>query len=96
MSTVFFVYPKLNFKSYILNNSVYYQFKCPNDFYFKLFSLINQVNGSNYSYVSLIIQFNNCLFFTNLNLKNVFFQTIQFSISLQFKCENGSISNNSI
>ena len=34
--------------------------------------------------------------YTQLNVKTVLLQTIQFSISTQFKCQNSSISNNSV
>ena len=43
-----------------------------------------QLNGSNYCYVSLIIQLNNNHLFTQLNDQTVLFQTIQFSISHLF------------
>ena len=32
----------------------------------------------------------------SLNLKNILLQAIQFSRSMQFKCQNSSISNNSV
>ena len=33
---------------------------------------------------------------TESNVKTVLFQTIQFSISMQFKCQKSPISNNSV
>ena len=43
------------------------------------------------------IQFSiSTFFYTQLNVKRVLFKTIQFYISTQFKCQNSSISNNSV
>ena len=67
------------------------QFICQKHFHFKLFSLFKQLY--------IIIQFSVS---TVSMLKTVQFQTIQFSISTQFKCKYGlivkniSISNNSV
>ena len=38
----------------------------------------------------------NKLTINNLNVKTVLFQTIQFSMSTQFKYQNSSIQNNSV
>ena len=58
------------------NNSIYYKsFVC------------TQLNGSKYCYVSITIQLNISHLFIQLNVKIVLFQTIQFSISTQFKCQ---------
>ena len=40
-----------------------------------------------YCYVSLAIQLNMSFVYTQLNVKTVLFQTIQFSIITQFKCK---------
>ena len=61
------------------------QFNCQKHFYFKLFSLFKQL------YITIQFRVS-----TVSMSKTVEFQTIQFSISTQFKCPNSSILNNSI
>ena len=83
----------------------------PNPFFFYkktvlfqaiLFS-ISTVSLSKHSYFKLlsliqIIQFSmNIVFiYTQLNFKLFIFQTIQFSISTQIKCQNSFISSNAV
>ena len=64
-------------------------------FYFKLFSLVNKVKW----FQELLSITNNSIkhqsfIQTQLNIKNVLFQTIQFCISTQFECKNSSIQAN--
>ena len=61
------------------------ELNCQKHFYFKLFSLFKQL------YIK--IQFSVS---TVSMTKTVQFQTIQFSISMQFKCKYSLILNNSI
>ena len=61
------------------------QFKCQKQFYFKLFSLVNKVKCSQ----ALLCITNNRIkhqsfIYTQLNVKIILFQIIQFSISTQF------------
>ena len=61
------------------------QFKCQNQFYFKLFSLVNKVK-----WLQILLRITNnsikhkSFVYTQLNVKKVLFLTIQFSISTQF------------
>ena len=73
------------------------QFERQNQLYFKLFIIVNKVKW----FQALLCITNNSIkhqsfVYTQLNVKTVLFQTIQFSISTQFKCQNSSISNNSV
>ena len=61
------------------------QFKCQKNFYSKLFSLVNKVKW----FQVLLCITNNSIkhqsfIYTQLNVKTVLFQIIQFSISTQF------------
>ena len=70
------------------------------------FSITTQFNCKNISISSnsvksvlvQTIQFSISIVFvhTQLNVKTVLFQTTRFSLSTEFKCQNSSISNNSV
>ena len=67
-------------------------FNCQKHFYFKQFSLVSQ---------TILIQtilFCISLVFLHAQLivKTILIQTIQFSVSMEFKCQNSSISSNSV
>ena len=64
---------------------------------FKLFSLVGEVKWFQVLPCITNNSINHQSFiYTQLNVKTVLFQTIQFSINTQFKCQKSSISNNSV
>ena len=102
------IVPKILFNAIQFSQTVLkVQSQCQKQFYFKQFSLalvhslivkkfLFQAIQFNQTVLIQTIQFNIWIVFVNtqLNVKTVLFEAIQFSISTQFTCQNSFISSN--